>query len=96
MKKLFLGAMALLAAVTLVACGSKKDAYESIKENKKLVRCRIIEKSFIVIVFIMDYIRTILRIRLTCLMVYDTETFSTFYYKLEINMLIMALAFTLR
>ena len=37
MKKLFLGAMALLAAVTLVACGSKKDAYESIKENKKLV-----------------------------------------------------------
>ena len=38
MKKLFLGAMALLAAVTLVACGSKKDAYESIKENKKLDR----------------------------------------------------------
>lgn len=37
MKKLFLGAMALLAAVTLVACGSKKDAYLSIKENKKLV-----------------------------------------------------------
>ena len=37
MKKLFLGAMALLAAVTLVACGSKKDADESIKENKKLV-----------------------------------------------------------
>ena len=36
MKKLFLGVMALLAAVTLVACGSKKDAYESIKENKKL------------------------------------------------------------
>ena len=66
------------------------------KENKKLVRCRIIEKSFIVIVFIMYYIRTILRIRLTCFMVYDTETFSTFYYKLEINMLIMALAFTLR
>ena len=37
MKKLFLGAMALLATVTLVACGSKKDAYLSIKENKKLV-----------------------------------------------------------
>ena len=37
MKKLFLGAMTLFAAVTLVACGSKKDAYESIKENKKLV-----------------------------------------------------------
>ena len=37
MKKLFLGAMALLAAVTLVACGSKKDAYESIKENKNAV-----------------------------------------------------------
>ena len=37
MKKLFLGAMALFAAVTLVACGSKKDAYESIKENKKLI-----------------------------------------------------------
>ena len=37
MKKLFLGVMALLAAVTLVACGSKKDAYESIKETKKLV-----------------------------------------------------------
>ena len=26
MKKLFLGAMAFLVAVTLVACGSKKDA----------------------------------------------------------------------
>ena len=38
MKKLFLGAMALLAAVTLVACESKKDAYESIKENKKTCR----------------------------------------------------------
>ena len=37
MKKLFLGAMAFLVAVTLVACGSKKDADESIKENKKLV-----------------------------------------------------------
>ena len=33
MKKLFLGAMAFLVAVTLVACGSKKDADESIKEN---------------------------------------------------------------
>ena len=38
MKKLFLGAMALLATVTLVACGSKKDAYLSIKENKKACR----------------------------------------------------------
>ena len=37
MKKLFLGAMAFLVAVTLVACGAKKDADESIKENKKLV-----------------------------------------------------------
>ena len=37
LKKLFLGAMAFLVAVTLVACGSKKDADESIKENKKLV-----------------------------------------------------------
>lgn len=36
MKKLFLGAMALLAAVTLVACGSKKDAYESIKDISRL------------------------------------------------------------
>ena len=32
MKKLFLGAMAFLVAVTLVACGSKKDADESIKD----------------------------------------------------------------
>lgn len=37
MKKLFLGAMALLATVTLVACGSKKDAYESIKKIKSLL-----------------------------------------------------------
>ena len=36
-EKTFPWTMALLAAVTLVACGSKKDAYESIKENKKLV-----------------------------------------------------------
>ena len=40
MKKLFLGAMALLAAVTLVACGSKKDAYESIKEIKTCRGCQ--------------------------------------------------------
>ena len=36
MKKLFLGAMALLATVTLVACGSKKDAYFPLKKIKNL------------------------------------------------------------
>ncbi len=37
MKKLFLGAMALLAAVTLVACGSKKMLTNLLKKIKNLV-----------------------------------------------------------
>ncbi len=36
MKKLFLGAMALLAAVTLVACGSKKRLTNLLKKIKNL------------------------------------------------------------
>lgn len=36
MKKLFLGAMALLAAVTLVACGSKKTLTNLLKKIKNL------------------------------------------------------------
>lgn len=36
MKKLFLGAMALLAAVTLVACGSKKMLTNLLKKIKNL------------------------------------------------------------
>ena len=36
MKKLFLGAMAFLVAVTLVACGSKKALTNLLKKNKNL------------------------------------------------------------
>lgn len=37
MKKLFLGAMALLATVTLVACGSKRMLTNPLKKIKSLL-----------------------------------------------------------
>lgn len=37
MKKIVLGALAFLATVTLAACGSKKDTYQSIQDSGKLV-----------------------------------------------------------
>lgn len=37
MKKMLFGALAMLAAVVLVACGSTKDSYQSIKDKGKLV-----------------------------------------------------------